>query len=370
MKQSSSIYIILLCGLICLNLNAQFVSPLEAPRDSSKGNLYFDFEATGFLKNNESTADRIDGFTGIGHMMQPRLSYFLQDNVQLQFGVFALQYASEERLNQVLPIFNISIKSSEKSTFTIGNIRSTSFHNLEEPLLNYDRFYQDNTEYGLQYLFNSERFVSDTWLDWQVFIEEGDSEQEVFNVGSVNNIILSKTDHSLKLPLQLLLFHRGGEIDTSDEGVQSILNMAIGLNYSYALNEHLHFGSESLYHYFNGIQLPESGANQLPVSKGYALHQKLYMQSKSLDVKFSYWYANDFFAPMGERLYFNAFDASLATSNNIHEMLTAKFIWHKKLFENMDIHIRWDAYYDMNNESLSHAASLFVRINECFLLNR
>jgi hypothetical protein len=96
----------------------------------------------------------------------------------------------------------------------------------------------DDPEMGFQMIVDTKRWHSDLWMNWQSYIFKESSHQEAFTVGWTQNINVwkrTKEDrtHSLDIPIQLVIQHRGGEQDNTKMGVQTIANGALGMGYEY-----------------------------------------------------------------------------------------------------------------------------------------
>jgi ribonuclease HI len=78
----------------------------------------------------------------------------------------------------------------------------------------------------------------DTWLNWQSYIFEEDSHQEAFTVGSAWEIGLCPVGRAVSwyVPLQLVIQHRGGEQDTTNQRME-LLAIRNALEYA-RLNRH------------------------------------------------------------------------------------------------------------------------------------
>jgi hypothetical protein len=139
----------------------------------------------------------------------------------------------------------------------LGDIYGGANHGLVEPLMNPEVNLTQDPEMGFQLLLDLPRYHLDAWINWQSFIFREDNHQEAFTVGFSQRIGLfssssnsspgtlrsatsfvpsvatmassSAPSLSLYLPIDVLIQHRGGEIDDTDMGAQTIDNAAIGL---------------------------------------------------------------------------------------------------------------------------------------------
>src|SRR5690606_38442159 len=99
---------------------------------------------------------------------------------------------------------------------TTGAIDPHISHGYIEPLLDYDRGITDPVEYGTQLKFDRKLHETDLWVSWRNMIYKPSGEQEEILGGVSTRLHMLKNDrHSLSFPLQILGWHRGGQIDTT-----------------------------------------------------------------------------------------------------------------------------------------------------------
>ena len=110
-----------------------------------------------------------------------------------------------------------------------GTFENSLNHRLIEPLFDFERVITDRLEYGFQLQYNNDRLFSDLWINWQNQIFPGDTTQEELEIGiSVEYSFLKRGSWDFRAPLQLFAFHRGGQINITDERLQTLVNGAIG----------------------------------------------------------------------------------------------------------------------------------------------
>jgi hypothetical protein len=354
--------------LIQSGLNAQLRDTRIGPPDSISYNLSFDFASTWFFKNNEYSNDFTRGFTGIGYLTQPRFAFAISEKSELMAGAFLQQYSGRDGYSKVIPLFSITQKLGRRSELIFGHIKGTLNHELEEPLLRFDSYYLNAVEYGFQLRSRSKAVRYDFWLNWQDFIEEGDAFQEAFQLGWTSALRLTKTKLSLYWPIQVLVTHRGGEIDSSEEGVLSVFNLLSGIQARIDLGSDRSLSLEPLYFYFTAPSVPLTGINALALDNGHALYVKLSYKTKVFNILAGYWQARNFFAPGGESLFHSISDYKSDFTQENRSILNAKMAWSPGIFKNMDLSLRLDFYYDTEAQQLAHAAGLYLVFNERFFL--
>ena len=227
--------------------------------DSSQINtLGVEVDALAFFKDNEYDGDVQYGYSLPGVRLQPRLTYTPIKEVKLELGLHGIIYAGANKYPcyvfhdiptwkgdqyqsgaHMLPFFRVTGRF-KNLTLALGDIYGGATHGLVEPLYNPELNLTDDPEMGCQLIVDTRRWHSDLWMNWQSYIFEESTHQEAFTVGWTQTVnLLNKrvkhTDvrHSLHLPIQVILQHRGGEQDNTTLGVQTVANGALGLQYEY-----------------------------------------------------------------------------------------------------------------------------------------
>ena len=221
-------------------------------QDEGKSNdgetLALDISLNTFFHDNEFQEQIVKGYTLPGTRLRPRLTYKPLDNVTLEAGAEALIYDGANKYPNyayhdiadwrgsqyqegfhVLPWIRMEGKIGPL-TVTIGDLHRK--HDLATPMYNTETLLSADSEKGSQLRLATSRYDADVWIDWQSFIFDMDDHQEAFTVGMSHRLYLTpKTSPlTLSVPLQMLVQHRGGEIDLTDKGVQTYTNMAAGLS--------------------------------------------------------------------------------------------------------------------------------------------
>lgn len=275
--------IIVLLVFFCFqHLNAQDLATRLAASDyrlsyDDTRTLAVDVHALAFFKDNEFGGDQATGYTLPGFWLQPRLTYQPLDAVRLEAGLHAIVFngankypcyayhdiarwkgAQYQRGAHVLPFFRAQAQL-RRLNFVLGDIYGGANHGLVEPLMNHEVNLAQDPEMGFQLLADLPRYHFDAWINWQSFIFREDNHQEAFTVGLSQRIGLFSTASrkaesqgslrsaasyvspfaslsqpvapsiSLYIPIDILIQHRGGEIDNTEMGAQTIDNAAIGL---------------------------------------------------------------------------------------------------------------------------------------------
>jgi len=242
--------------LSCISfmLGSLFFLPLplsgqECNDKFSKGELSVAVEGMAFLRDNEYDSDISKGYTLPGGWLRPTLQYNPLENIHLEAGVSGLFFDGANKYpnyayhdiakwkgNQyqsgihLLPWLRAEMKTGNLD-FVLGDIYGGTFHEFITPLYNKEQVLSADPEMGAQILYNGKHFKSDIYANWQSFQFEEDTHQEAFTIG-VSASTTPFTTERLKdfsINLQALVQHRGGELDITTDGVQTICNGAAGI---------------------------------------------------------------------------------------------------------------------------------------------
>ena len=217
--------------------------------------LFIDADA--FIVDNEFDGPMAKGYTLPGTWIAPRLAYDPHAAVHLEAGLYAIFFNGADRYPSyafhdiaswkgaqyrkgihALPWFRADARIGQ-ATFTLGTLHrepkdasQLAPHALAQPLYNPESLHSADPEMGAQVRLALPRYDLDLWIDWQSFIYKQDTHQEAFTAGLVQEVGLfssARRNVSLTLPIQILAQHRGGEIDATDCGAQTLANAALGL---------------------------------------------------------------------------------------------------------------------------------------------
>lgn len=333
--------------------------------------LSLKFESTSFFKNNEYFSQFTKGFTGIGYFAKPTLQYYIAKSTKVNAGVFLQQFSGLEKFSKVIPIFSVHQNISKNFDFVFGSLYGSLNHQLEEPLFRFDRYYQNNVEYGLQGLINTKHFKADIWLQWENYIFKNDLEQEALQAGSVFNFkLINKPNFKINIPLQLLMYHKGGQIDIANQPITTLFNANTGLQFKQLLTNKNSLTYSALFFWYDALAAPKTGINAQAFKKGYAWYFKIMHQIKNISYSFGYWNANKFIAPKGEYLFLSISENDNVFTAAKRSLISAKATYTYKVSKAVKIEIRADGYYDIINNKLDYAYGLYLLLNEDFFIKR
>lgn len=287
-----------------------------------KGQLSVELDNISFFKDNEYAGDFTDGYSLPGLWIQPKAVFYPLQNIKLEAGLHMLIYHGANKYPSlayqdiakwkgaqyqygvhILPYFRAQMALSDHVNIVLGDIYGGANHNLIAPLYNPELNLTADPEVGLQLLYASRAFDLDAWVNWQSFIFREDTHQEAFTVGLSTRVKFNQPDSRFHfyLPVQGVVQHRGGEIDTIlTSSVQTLMNGAIGFGTQWNIGH-------SIFKNIN-LELDAAGYYQQagkiwPFDKGHGFYAQASADIYDFRVKTSYWMCDDFISMFGNPFY-------------------------------------------------------------------
>lgn len=278
--------------------------------------LRLDFDNLFFFKNNEFGNSVMKGYTLPGAWVNPKLSYIPLPNIKFEAGAYMLWYSGAYKYPNyayqdiahwkgkhyqngihLLPFFRGQINIGNFN-FVLGDIYGGSSHRLILPLYNPELDLTSDPESGFQVIYDTPRFHLDTWINWQSFIFESDTHQESFIAGATSEIKFNAPESRWHwyMPVQMVVQHRGGEIDDTDTGVETFMNGALGVGVVWNVNQgklrRLSWEMDALGYY-------QQAGKLWPFDRGWGWYTKVGADFKHLFVQAGAFGCNQFISLLG-----------------------------------------------------------------------
>jgi len=340
--------------------------PALSDADSSKFSIYAD--VTGFFKNNEYFSPIVKGETFPGIKIMPKVAYQVDNRLRAEVGMTGLYYSGDQQkdgtyvFNGIYARLQYAIKPNFHLVF--GNYYDGVNHRLIEPLYAWERQLINKPESGLQLIYEDKKYFADVWLNWQRFIQKGDSVPEVLTFGVSASMVLTKPESRLRLsvPLQLVIHHQGGQIDVSEEKMIVSGNLVTGLCADYQLgNRFLKSVGASLYVAGYYDKLPDNSVR--PYTSGWGVYPVITADASPFRFMAGYWHASKFYSFEGEPLFasFNTSypDEVLPTRN----VVTMKASYSQQLHKMFGVGAQVETYSDLKSGKTDYSFGVYVRLN-------
>ena len=266
-----------------------------------------------FVYNNNFFYDReysnliADGYTLAGHRILAGMQFKIDSLWMLQAGVDLTKFWGAR--TPIPTRFHWAVVFHRGNhRLIIGDLDNRRAHRMYRPL--YDEaspLLPGRHETGLQYLYASEKHRVETWLDWHRFIFPRDTFRERLNFGINASLLLRQQGTwEVRLPLQILLHHRGGQINlkgpylAGKNNIMSVLSGASGLDITYRNNPHTSYRLQLLAF---GTTMNTDNPEELGFRKGSAFRIQCDAYMSRWNAGLGYWYARRFSAPLGEAIF-------------------------------------------------------------------
>lgn len=341
-------------------INPQFTEHVIPCTDSSVGQVFFSVSNLNYLRNYEYMSPIQYGYTLLGSQLSTQMAFQATPIMRVQAGVFMQHEFGSDGLQRIEPI--LSMKLSKRGySFIFGALEGTVAHRLYEPLYNYERIITNPIENGFQFKTQKANSWSDTWIQWEYRQRAGVMEQERLTAGHSSEWTVYKNGHwQVQLKPQGLIHHRGGQLSPNKMNVQSLLQVALG-----ARLQKTYYGQirswwfEPAYFYYNDL----SNTKELPFNTGTGLYINAGIQTKwPVSVSAGYWKGNQFLSGRGGWLF--ASQASPYGKPGYleakRELLMLRVLYQQSLSQGLNMDIRFEPYYDLGQQRLEYAYSLFL----------
>jgi len=316
---------------------------------SDSGVFSIGLNTLGFTKNNEYFNKIADGFTLFGYQVNPHVNYQPLTNVTFSVGLYAQKDFGSQGYESIQPTYTFKyIKHDVQLIF--GTLEGATSHRLVEPLYDFERALINRLENGFQLKYEKNDVFLDLWADWQNMIYKGENDQEEITGGlSVDYPIIRSDNLRVSFPFQLVVFHRGGQFDSSPLPLQTYTNTATGLTIEKPMTgffKSIRF--QPYYIYYNDFSNEQLQA----FSNGSGIYLNLSLETKlNLEVMASYWSGNEFVSIQGGQLYPSVSSTfkNAGFVEDKRELLIIRFLHTMDLADNLSLSTRFEPLIDLNN---------------------
>lgn len=330
--------------------------------------LNFRLESMSFFHNTEWMGDIVDGYTWTGAWVRPQLSYTFSEKLKLDVGGHFLRYHSRDDFTVVRPWFSAQYQLFDKMKVVMGNLNLNHNQGLVKQLWEPERIMTDAPREGIQFLYESKNIQLQNWMAWEQFILPGDPYQEHFTFGlSGRAQLYSNSGIQIHLPLNLLVYHMGGEIDSSPLEVVTHYNYATGLETRLRVGDGFMKNLDLNLHWI-GYQCPD-GPAPYGYDNGHGYAFTLAGDTRWGKFSLDYWNAYQFVAPYGKRIYMSISDRNIALSEQDRSQAAFNYLMHHRILKDIDFAFQGEAIYDFLTSRFSFAFGYYLVINQDFLIS-
>jgi hypothetical protein len=336
---------------------------------SDSNALKFNFRMLGFSKNNEYFNKIADGYTLFGYQLNPSVSYQPSAKTKVDVGIYLQKDFGNDDYNEVLPTFSFNY-AFDDAKFIFGNLEGSVSHRLIEPFYDFENVLVNRLENGLQLYVENNWIFFDTWLNWQNMLYKSENDQEELTGGLSMRYDLMDKAFKISIPVQFVVKHIGGQIDSDPASLQTYVNSAVGLTLELYRPDHSFINNLKLDTYYT--QYDDFSGEQLrPFEDGSGIYVNAEFKSKNgLEVMASYWQGHEFLSIEGGKLY----PSESSTFKNpqviedIRELLILRILHNINIAKNIVISGRFEPHYDLRNKKFEFSHGLYINYNADFYL--
>ncbi len=200
----------------------------------------------------------------------------------------------------------------------------------------------------------------------KTMIYAGDPKQEeVYGGISLRKDIDLGNDNSLFFPIQGLVYHKGGAIDSSPDPLQTMMNLAFGMGGNFKRRSAVVRSIEpSLYYvYFNDFTVQR----QLDFKDGRGWYANFMAEfNRGIKLMLSYWDANEFISLIGGQLYpsvSSGFKKPYVVQPE-RQLLIFRFMQDIPLGKNIYLTTRIEPFYDFSRKRVEFSHGLYITFRD------
>lgn len=357
-----------ICCVVLLRGGVSWAQP-EILQPSDKYNkLSLHVPTLSFIKNNEYFGPFVEGYTLAGYQLHPYINYITFSGITTKFGLFLERnWASTKFLSRGFPTFTLQYKHGNTG-FVIGTLDGVRQHRLLPPLYNQERTLTQNPETGFQIYHANKRTVIDLWLHWLTLLDKPNHTPEELMAGFSCEQLLIETDlFTLQLPLQITLYHLGGQGITVKD--YSLWIGALGGRMDFSLPTRSFLKKLGLAVYYVANYYMKQAPRPFPT--GHGIYGQFTCQNNWITLQASYWNAYGFSSEnLGHPLYqsIQLINKHVNYQEKHRHLAFLHVNYTYKLTKELGLVLHIDPYYDLCHHLLEHEAGLYISYRPCFEL--
>lgn len=330
--------------------------------------LYLHIPTLSFIKNNEYFGPLVEGHTLAGYQIHPYFNYISFPGITTKLGLFLQRdWAATKVFSTIAPTFTLQYQKGD-ATFLIGTLDGVQQHRLLRPLCDAEKALTQSPETGLRLYHVGKRTFVDLWLHWITLLDKATHTAEELMAGFSYEQLLVDTDSlTLQLPLQVLLYHLGGQgVPVKD---YSLWVGALGTRINFPISKSGFFrslGGEVYYITSCYVKKPPR-----PFPTGHAFYGQITCQTAWVSLQASYWNAYEFSSEnLGHPLYQSIQLLNKhVTHQETHRHLAFLYVnYTHNLNKELALVLHINPYYDINQHVLEHEAGLYISYHPSFAL--
>ena len=370
MKQRLIFFYILFINFTAIEGQTPFTTNTATDSlETDTSSVFIQADITQFFLNDEYFNPIVEGYTLFGTNLKSGLRYSPTSRSVIYAGLNGIKYFGEESLETIKPEIYISIEPNKKNTFCFGSMSNSPDKAFLPQLWNHEQAFTKTSPEGISYLFKNKRIESSTWVYWLDFLHPNEHSQEKILVGNITEYnVINKPGFQISLPVQLTVYHIGGQINDSWMPMYVILNNAAGIRIKVGTKGKTSFG----YHYLGYKDASSTALYNFKNGDGHLF--QVQHNNSNISASVSYWSGNRFIAPFGEAIYSSQSQRipldSPATHQNERRLIHCRFFYKHSFARSLTLLCGIQLYTDIKNNITDYSYNFILRYNDLFRLAR
>lgn len=341
--------------------------------------LYFNPNIETFVRDAEYFLPYTKGYTALGFFLNPTFIYVHDAKISASVGLHMVGIAGDhDKIRDLSPIVSLEYKPIPNVRIVGGTLdNSTSNHAMGEPMFDYDRKFYAPKEDGLQIFVDTKFWESEMWCNWEDFIVVDSPWQEKFTFGWHNRVKfnLDKTSRNvLSIPLDLMMNHRGGQIDAvQDTCIETLANFSAGLRFEHKFAKSVFLTINLPYYGFSNRSNDEhihthfkEGYGLYPqISLAALMRAKKHSSFHTLSGSLGYWFGDGFVSGRGSYLFQSRSYFDDAFTRRYRHMLTPSLSYDLS----KTLNVLLQAYCDLDESKTDFAATISLKFGNDFKIH-
>ncbi len=346
MKLRVTLFFLLAASCSFAQVNNDSLEFRIRPDSAHTGAVYLDVHNFNYLRNYEFFNDFQDGYTLYGTQLVPQLVYYPHPKLAVRAGILLRKDFGTEGVYKTYPLFAL-VYRNKATTLINGALEGHLHHRMIQPLYDLERAITDPVEYGTQVIVDKPGFFLDGFINWKKMIYKPAPEQEQIVAGGSSRLgVINRRDWQVNVPVQLTVFHQGGQIDTLNRPLKTLLNSTIGVRISRHRNSwarKVELGG----HYVTYRELSPTKVNSFSSGSGWLFDGSADFAFGSFHA--GYWTANGFISPLGMPVYQSVSQQidHAGYAQRKRELLLLGYFWQKELVPGFRLDFRVEPVMDM-----------------------
>ncbi|SKB87597.1 hypothetical protein [Daejeonella lutea] len=317
------------------------------PDSLKTGELHLSVHNFNYMRNYEYFNKIQDGHTLFGGQLEPQLLYYAHPRLSISAGVHLRKDFGGRGIYRTFPLFSVKYQK-HNTTLINGVLEGNIHHRMIEPIYDFEKKITEPVEYGTQFIIENKSFFLDAFINWKRMIYKPSPDQEqILGGASMAISLVDNTKLSLSIPVQLTVFHQGGQIDVTNVPLQTLVNSALGFKLKIPLQGFVNaFRSENYYTHFRDLSF--TSVQAFSTGGGWFLNSGI--DTKYGSLLGTYWNADKFISTQGMPIYQSVSQhIKHAGYTEAHRrLLMIRYSYQKRLIPNLYLDFRFEPLMDLN----------------------